>query len=595
MAITDKFSKVGEPGSATYLANPGYSMGGSSINIQTYVGWPTGKVIFDMYTTRLVGNEEKAADNTRTSWQGIHNGSGTITSLQKLSGNDQNYTAGTTTRVIITHSAHWANQLIDGITAHANQDGTLKTTAVQNALNLGTQDLNGWNPIGYTATFLQNNGNKETVVNYAGDLTTILSPGMKVAYTRSVAPPTQCMAFQASSSQYATKASPTGMTFTSAFTLEAWVYLNSYGISGQSQHIISRRNGTDGFNLEIQTSGQVAVYYGGSGATRAITTNESLPLRRWVHLSVVVTNVSTGAATIYINGRSVSTFSAGAATVLTQGGNITLGQYNGGGFFADCYLGEARAWSTARTQAEILANMNNNLTGSESGLVGLWRGDNNFNDLTANANHLTATNGATATQNANPFNLIEYGKVTKVGAFSGGVTPVTVFTGTDCNIPNMALTSPLYSTVAAPYGFPASKDKWTVTVLNGTQTGQSSPAANTWYNLPAFTIQAPTGQWIPSVSSNLYADKASAGPLSARATLSTTSTGESDPALTGGFSINPANSAANQITRSGSTISVQAAQSLYLNVKTLDTSINQILIIGSGSAVMTQISLELAY
>jgi len=124
MAITDKFSNVGEPGSATYLANPGYSMGGTSINIQTYVGWPTGKIIFDMYTTKLVGNEEKAADNTRTSWQGIHNGSGTITSLQKLSGNDQNYTAGTTTRVIITHSAHWANQLIDGITAQHKQDGT---------------------------------------------------------------------------------------------------------------------------------------------------------------------------------------------------------------------------------------------------------------------------------------------------------------------------------------------------------------------------------------------------------------------------------------------------------------------------------------
>lgn len=124
MAITDKFTKVGEPGSATFLANPGYSMGGDSINIQTYVGWPTGKVIFDLYTIKLVGNEEKAADNTRTSWQGIHNGSGVITSLQRLSGNDQNYTAGTGTRVIITHSAHWANQLVDGITAQHKQDGT---------------------------------------------------------------------------------------------------------------------------------------------------------------------------------------------------------------------------------------------------------------------------------------------------------------------------------------------------------------------------------------------------------------------------------------------------------------------------------------
>jgi hypothetical protein len=462
------------------------------------------------------------------------------------------------------------------------------------AFNFAASTAGGWTPLGYTATFLQNNGNKETVVNYAGDVTNILSPGMKVAYTRSVAPPTKCMAFQASSSQYATKASPTGITFTAAFTCEALVYLNSYGISGQGQHIISRRNGNDGFNLEILPSRQVAVYYGGSGASRSITTNETLPLRQWVHVSVVVTNVSTGAATIYINGRSVSTFSAGAATVLTQGGNMTLGQYNSGGFFADCYLGEARLWSTARTQAEILANMNNNLTGSESGLVGLWRGENNFNDLTANANHLTATNGAIATQNANPFNLIEYGKVTKVGAFSGGVTPVTVFTGTDCNIPNMALTSPMYSTQAAPYGFPTSKDKWSICITNPTQIGVSSPTANTWYNVPSFTTQAPTGAWIPTISTNIYADRGSAGPISTRVTLSTASATESDVNLTGGFGANSLTSMGTQVTRSSS-LTLTSPSNLYVNVKTLDTSITQILLLGSNSSVVTTINLELAY
>jgi len=461
------------------------------------------------------------------------------------------------------------------------------------AFNFAASTAGGWTPLGYTATFLQNNGNKETVVNYAGDVTNILSPGMKVAYTRSVAPPTQCMSFTAASSQYATKASPTGITGTSAITLEALIYVNSYSEGG----IVSATNATtSGFQFQIKPTGQLQIVaIQSSGVARNRITSQTIPLKKWVHVAVAVT-MSTGVITFFVNGAPVthSSADAGSATAITQGGPLQLGAVNSS-WFLDGLTAETRIWSTARTQAEILANMNNNLTGSESGLVGLWRGAGNFNDLTANANHLTATNGATATQNANPFNLIEYGKITKVGAFSGGVTPVTVFTGTDCNIPNMALTSPLYSTQAAPYGFPAAKDKWTFTVLNGTQVGQSSPAANTWYNLPAFTIQAPTGQWIPSISSNLYVDKASAGPLSARATLSTTSTGESDPALTGGFSMNPVTSAANQITRSGSTLSVQAAQSLYLNVKTLDTSIVQILVIGSVNGVMTQISLELAY
>lgn len=522
MAITDKFSNVGEPGSATYLANPGYSMGGTSINIQTYVGWPTGKIIFDMYTTKLVGNEEKAADNTRTSWQGIHNGSGTITSLQKLSGNDQNYTAGTGTRVIITHSTHWANQLVDGITTHANQDGSLKTSAVQSALNLGTQDLNGWNPIGYTATFLQNNGNKETVVNYAGDVTQTLSPGMKVAFTRSTAPPTQCMSFTASSSQYATKASPTGLTSWTAFTCEALVYLNSYTEGG----IISATNTTTtGFQFQVNTTGQVQIIgIQASAVSRNRITYETVPLKRWVHLAVSV-NMSTGTIVFYINGRVAThaNYDGGTATSVTQGGPLQIGAINGS-YFPDGYISEARLWSTARTQAEILANMNNNLTGSESGLVGLWRGENNFNDLTANANHLTATNGAIATQNANPFNLIEYGKITKVGAFSGGVTPVTVFTGTDCNIPNMALTSPLYSTQAAPYGFPAARDKWVVEYISAVSNSQVSATPNAWYNLGSAQLTVPIGPWelkkqvsaIVGSGNNVYT------------TLSTTNNSETD-------------------------------------------------------------------
>ena len=528
MAITDKFSNVGEPGSATYLANPGYSMGGTSINIQTYVGWPTGKIIFDMYTTKLVGNEEKAADNTRTSWQGIHNGSGTITSLQKLSGNDQNYTAGTGTRVIITHSTHWANQLVDGITAHANQDGSLKTAAVQSALNLGTQALNGWNPIGYTASFVQNNGNKETVVNYAGDVTQTLSPGMKVAYTRSVAPPTQCMSFTASSSQYATNASPTGITFTSAVTLESWIYVNSYSEGG----IISATNATtSGFQFQIKPTGQLQIVaIQSSGVARNRITNQTIPLKKLVHVAVAVT-MSTGVITFFVNGAPVTHISAdaGSATAITQGGPLQLGAVNSS-WFLDGLIAETRLWSTARTQAEILANMNNNLTGSESGLVGLWRGDNNFNDLTANANHLTATNGAIATQAANPFNLIEYGKITKVGAFSGGVTPVTVFTGTDCNIPNMALSSPLYSTQAAPYGFPSSSNKWRIEASFRTDFQITSTAG--YAAVTGQQLSVPEGSWKITTEDTLASQANPSYGTVGYVTLSQSTTAEDDYRMT---------------------------------------------------------------
>ena len=392
------------------------------------------------------------------------------------------------------------------------------------AFNFAASTAGGWTPLGYTATFVQNNGNKETVVNYAGDLTNILSPGMKVAYTRSVAPPTQCMAFTASSSQYATKASPTGTWPTTAFTIEGWITPGSY-----SQGFIWSRTDNsfaNGLGLRIQASGQLDVLYASGGLTTEWQSALSLPLRK-VHVAAVVSNISGKTLQgLYIDGSLVSATSVSSnAAALTNAGNVSMGTYGTGvGQFFNGLVSELRVWSTARTQAEILANMNNNLTGSESGLVGLWRGAGNFNDLTANANHLTATNGAIATQNANPFNLIEYGKVTKVGAFSGGVTPVTVFTGTDCNIPNMALTSPLYSNVANPYGFPAARSKWQLTSIYMVGASVNSPVPGTWYNLGSAQISPGAGQWELSGKSTSGGYRTSPGGVETVTTLSTSPT-----------------------------------------------------------------------
>ena len=129
-AITDKLTYVGEPGSATYLASPGYTMGGTGMTLETWSGWPTGTVHFDVYTIELDGTKEKAKANTRTYWKAIHNGSGGLSSLTLKGGTYQNYAAGTSTRVIITHSAYRENEIIDVLTNTHDQDGTLKAGAV---------------------------------------------------------------------------------------------------------------------------------------------------------------------------------------------------------------------------------------------------------------------------------------------------------------------------------------------------------------------------------------------------------------------------------------------------------------------------------
>lgn len=72
-----------------------------------------------------------------------------------------------------------------------------------------------------------------------------------------------------------------------------------------------------------------------------------------------------------------------------------------GGFF-DGLIDEVRVWSVARTGEEIRRDMRRVLTGSEPGLEGYWRMENDFNDLSPNGNHLIPVNGPTFSEDV-PF------------------------------------------------------------------------------------------------------------------------------------------------------------------------------------------------
>lgn len=309
----------------------------------------------------------------------------------------------------------------------------------------------GWNSIGYALTYGTNNGNKEFTVTSPNNLTGILSTGMKLSINRSVTPPTECMSFIAASSQYASKSSPTGITFTSAFTCETWIKLNSY--TGQIQYFGGRTdNSTGGFAFGCTAAGQLYILYGASSSFTTFTSYQSLPINRWIHVAVSVSSVSSKTAIMYINGTSVPFATGGSATTLTQTGNLFVS-----GSVTNTYLdGEAsefRIWSAAQSQANIQANMAISLTGSETNLVALFQGNGNFNDKTSNANNLTASGGALATQVSNPYNSTEYAIITKV-TYSNPTTTLTLSTGDFGTIPNQTLNTPQYSTSENPYGLP---------------------------------------------------------------------------------------------------------------------------------------------
>jgi hypothetical protein len=329
----------------------------------------------------------------------------------------------------------------------------------QVTLQIGsTSNTNGWNTLNYPLSYANNSGNKEFTVTSANNLTGILSPGMTLQIARSVTPPTQCMAFASASSQYAAKTSPSGISFTSAFTAEAWIYLNS--ITGQTQAIVSRINGaaaTGGWSFEVDSTGRLRFQYGTTSSFTQFTSLEILPTGVWLHVAGVLTSASGKTGALYINGLLVPSFNpTSAATSLTQSTDpLCVGAYGTtpANTYFNGYISECRVWSVAQTQSSIQSNMAISVAGSATNLVALFQGNGAFTDGTSNANTLTAAAGAIATQANNPYNAIEYAYIIAI-SYSNPTTTITLFTGNTGTIPNQTLNAPLYSLVQAPFGMP---------------------------------------------------------------------------------------------------------------------------------------------
>ncbi len=161
------------------------------------------------------------------------------------------------------------------------------------------------------------------------------------------------------------------------YTIEAWVKPNVASASGG---LYGEFYPTNSYyrNYLLLSGGKVAIdHYLPSGNFK--TANTVLAANTWYHIAYV-RNGNT--QTIYVNG--VSDFTDNAAE--TYSGNAPTTTYIGcrdvsSGFseHLNATIDEFRFWDTVRTQAQIQASMNSELTGNESGLVAYY----NFNQGTA--------------------------------------------------------------------------------------------------------------------------------------------------------------------------------------------------------------------
>lgn len=131
------------------------------------------------------------------------------------------------------------------------------------------------------------------------------------------------------------------------------------------------------------------------GVIRIITTVNDILDGAYHHLAGVV-NPTTETLSIYVDGalQSVNTITGGSFPSLSITDRYVIGQNNGNNAFFNGLIDEVRIWNVARTQAEIQANRNTELTGNESGLVAYYKMDIpnstcDAEDCNGNENHGT--------------------------------------------------------------------------------------------------------------------------------------------------------------------------------------------------------------
>jgi hypothetical protein len=384
----------------------------------------------------------------------------------------------------------------------------LRTQSTISSSTSGTS--NDWYSLALSPNTVTALGNRSySLVFNSTDLTSYISNGMRLKLPRTVTPPTQCADLEASSSQYYSKTSPTGLSFTDDFTCMGWIKLESYTRGG----IIARRNGdTEGWSMAINASGQI-LFEGLRIAANNVSavSYQSVPLNKWVHVAGSM-DMSGTSTLLYIDGVLVpsATTVTGTATALVQGTTaLVVGAEKSAGTNPfDGKIVQAAVYSTVLSAATIRAAMNQTLTGSETSLVSAYTFNNSINDLSANANNLTAQGSAVATNADSPMNATEYG-IVMANSFSTNTT-LTVQVPEGYSLPTTGgIGTVSYSTQKTPYGFPGARDKWRIESLYNTQTSAASSATTT-YNTMGAAITVPVGTYSLSYRGNLYVNRAAA-------------------------------------------------------------------------------------
>ncbi|MCX6928862.1 MAG: LamG domain-containing protein [Verrucomicrobia bacterium] len=190
----------------------------------------------------------------------------------------------------------------------------------------------------------------------------------------------------------------------SNYTLTAWVYLRTGGTFGGARMAVLSSTACGGsieMLIRSQTPNATDPQYlelGRCGAFNGFFSTNPVPLFTWTHLAVTLS--SNKVVSYYINGNPAGSFTDsnpshdyGLGTAVNLGDNSDQRRFDG-------LLNNVQIWKRVLSPSEIQSNLNQHLTGGESGLHAWYP----FNEGggTSTADLATAKGGSDGTRVNNP-------------------------------------------------------------------------------------------------------------------------------------------------------------------------------------------------
>ena len=161
-------------------------------------------------------------------------------------------------------------------------------------------------------------------------------------------------------------------------TLEAWIYPKSFEPGAGIVYKGTTENCYGfGFGDTVAEEQNIKFSVYSSGTEYSLTaTAKTLEANQWVHIACVWNTGATDKMIIYINGIAQAT-SPNVAAARANDEQLRFGMQAFASAYYQGVIEEVRVWNIARTEADIRAAMCQKLDGSEAGLVGYWRLDEN--------------------------------------------------------------------------------------------------------------------------------------------------------------------------------------------------------------------------